>query len=67
MDLHIFAQDSILYLEERLSDCKKINQVAIKRADRTRAVESKKLTKELLTKLSVGYLVPKDASRRSER
>ena len=51
MDLHIFAQDSILQLEERISDCYKINQVAVRHADRTRAVEFKKLPQEPLTKL----------------
>ena len=45
---HAFTQDPILHLEEMLSDCYKINQVAIRHTNRTLAVESKKLPVTIL-------------------
>lgn len=67
VELHIFAQYSVLRLGKGLSACYKINGAAIRDADRTRAVQSEKLPKGAIDEVIVGYLVHDDAPRRSER
>lgn len=67
MELHIFAQYSVLHLGRRLSACYKIDRAAIRHADRAQAVQSENLTKGATDEVSAGYLVHGDAPGRSER
>ena len=64
MELHTFAQYSVLHLGKGLSAGYKINGAAIRHADRTQAVQSEMLPKRAIDEVSIGYSVHEDAPRR---